>query len=77
MSDSIDLLQGFHNSCLLIYKSVQDHLDSGCVIRHSSLCHFLLPALWLIHETAVDADTLADTFCHDISVIVIDQLEFQ
>ena len=77
VSDGIYFFQALDDAALLVYQSVQNHLDCLYVCRHCCFCYLFFAVLWLINEASVDTDSLTESLCQDVTVIVIDQLEFQ
>ena len=77
VSDGIYFFQALDDAALLVYQSVQNHLDCLYVCRHCCFCYLFFAVLWLINEASVDTDSLTESFCQDVTVVVIDQLEFQ
>ena len=77
MTNCIYLFQGRDCSGLLVGQSVQNHLDGLFVGGHGSFGDLFVTAGFLVNQTAVDADTLAETFCQNILCIRVDELIFQ
>lgn len=48
--------QALDDAALLVYQSVQNHLDCLYVCRHCCFC-YLFAVLWLINEASVDTDS--------------------
>ena len=77
MSYCIHFIQTLDHACLGIHQRIQHHLNRLFVGGHICLCFFFFAACRLVHQSAVDSDTLAQPLCQYVLCVGIDQLEFQ
>ena len=74
VADSAYLVKALDSACLLINQSVKDHLDSLFVCGHGSFCNLFVAAGFLIHQSSVNTDSLAETFCKNRLCLGINKL---
>ena len=63
MTYRIDLLQGADCAGLVIGERIENHLDGFLVCRHRCFCDFFVKPGFLINQSSVDSDSLAESFC--------------
>ena len=63
---------------MVMKAAIEEHqLDRLFVCGHRSLCDLLVQSCFLIGQPAVNADSLAETFCQNGFCVGINQLIFQ
>ena len=72
VSDRVNFFQASDCACLVIGKCIQYHLDCLFMCWHSCLCDLLVTAGFLVYQSSVDTDSLAETFCKDCLCIGVD-----
>ena len=77
VTNCVYLAQIFDRAGLVIYQCVEHQLDRLFVCGHRSLCDLLVQSCFLIGQPAVNADSLAETFCQNGFCVGINQLIFQ
>ena len=72
MSDRINLFKASDRTCLIVCKSIQYHLDCFFMCWHSCLCDLFVTSGFLVYQSSVDTDSLAETLCKYILCLRID-----
>ena len=74
VADSAYLVKALDGACLLINQRMKDHLDRFFVCGHGSFCNLFVAAGFLIHQSSVNTDSLAETFCKNRLCLGINKL---
>ncbi len=78
VTDGVDLVSGLYNTQFGIDQNCHNSLNGLCVGGHGKLTDFLnVTVRNLVGQSAVDADTLANTLCEYIAALGIHELILQ
>ena len=77
MSDCTDLIQALDHTGLLISQRIDHILDRLLMRGHVQIADLLFSTCRCIHESAIDTDSLAQTFCQYLLGIRVNHLIFQ